>query len=543
VRSSFFDFHVAISGTFTARNCLEVVSHNTANAAIKGYSRQVAAQKANEPLALNTGKGMVGTGSQVTDITQVRDVFLDSKYWSQCAVMGEYTGKKSLLDMIETIFNEMGGSAGLSSGANDFFAKASDLSTAANDSTYRTNLIQSADSLAKMVNLDAEALRKQQKDANTEVSIVVDQINSLGEQIISLNKQIATNELDGSHANDLRDERARLVDGLSQLVNADAREMDLGTPVNPNDKRYIVMINGYDFVNHYNINTLAAVPRAGVRNPMDAAGLYDIIFDTNNVSFDIYHPRLEGQLKGLIDVRDGNGAAAGGAATTAYKGIPFYLEELNTYVRRLALAIDQGKYADGKEKFAGATYADGTDIGTAGHAYGYNLYGSQPGTLLFTNGGQAAGMLAPVGAVAPLPPEYYDQMTCFNITVNSALRTDPKLLNCASDPAQGESAYAVTVGFADINNDPSLFREGKLDDFITALNSGLGIDARQAGDFEASYGDMTTAIDNQRINVSGVDINEEMINMVQNQQLFQASARLVSTINNIYETLINRLGA
>ena len=199
MRSSFFEFHVAITGAFTARNNLEVISHNTANAAIKGYSRQVAAQKASEPLALYNGKGMIGTGSDVYDVTQIRDVFLDSKYWSQRAVMGEYSGKNALLAMIENVFNEIGGNVGITSAVTDFFAKASDLSTTANDGTYRTNLIQSANSLAKIINIAAEALRKQQQDANTEVAVIVERINSLGEQIISLNKQIITHEMDGSH--------------------------------------------------------------------------------------------------------------------------------------------------------------------------------------------------------------------------------------------------------------------------------------------------------------------------------------------------------
>ena len=528
MRSSFFEFNVAITGAFTARSNLEVISHNTANAAAQGYSRQVALQKANPPLAMNNGKGMVGTGSSVIDVIQERDVFLDSKYWSQCAVMGEYTGKRSLMTMIENVFNEIGGEVGISSSVNEFFAKASDLSTTANDSTYRTNLVQTADSLAKLINIDAEALRKQQKDANSEISVIVGQINNLGEQIVSLNKQIITNELDGSHANDLRDERARLVDELSQLVNVEAKEVDLGTVTNPNNKHYVVMINGYDFVNHYNMNTMKVIPRMSVdrRNPLDADGMYDITFATNNVEFDIYHPGLKGQLKGLIDARDGNGSsnAAGVLPTTDYKGIPYYLEKLNTLVKHFAIAIDQGLYADGS-----------TPIGTAGHANGYDLYGDNRGTLMFTyDGGQSEGVL---------PADFYDQMNCFNFRVNRTLLLDPKRLNCALDPLQGESAYAVTMGFAWINNDSSLFKEGKLIDFVTSLSSELGIDAKQAHDFEASYGDMITAIDNQRMNISGVDINEEMVNMVKNQQLFQASAKLVSAINNIYDTLINRLGA
>ncbi|MDR1559401.1 MAG: flagellar hook-associated protein FlgK, partial [Clostridiales bacterium] len=525
MRSSFFELHVALSGTTTARSNLEVISHNTANAAIKGYSRQVPVQKAAEPLALNTGKGMVGTGSDVYEVVQKRDFFLDSKYWSQGCILGEYSGKNSQLAMMEKVFNEMSGNPGLASAAADFFAKASDASTSANDVTYRTNLIQSADSLAQTVNMDAEALRKQQSDANMETAIIAEQINSLGERIVNLNKRIITYEMDGSRANDLRDERARLVDELSQLVNVEVKEVDRGTVLNPNDKRYIIMLNGYDFVNHYNINPLGVAPRDAPdrRNPMDIDGLYDIVFTSNNVIFNIYHPRLKGQLKGIIDARDGNGAA-GALPTTDYKGIPYYLEKLNTFVRNLSLAVDQG------------AYADGTSIpDTIGHANGYDLNGNRLGTLLFTyEGGASEGTL---------PTDFYDRMNAFNVKANKTLIQDPRRLNCASDPTRGESAYEVTKGFAVINSNSSLFREGKLNDFVTALHSELGIDARQARDFESGYGDLLTAIDNQRIDVSGVDINEEMVDMIKNQQLYQASAKLVSTINSVYDTMINRLGA
>ena len=536
MRSSFFEYHVAISGTFTARSNLEIISHNTANAAIKGYSRQVPMQKASEPLALNNGKGMVGTGSEVYAVTRERDIFLDTKYWAQSGVMGEYSGKKSQLAMIEGIFNEMGSNAGLSAAVNDFFAKASDLSTTANDSTYRTNLIQSANSLAGLINANANALRKQQTDANSEVSIVVEQINSLGEQIVGLNKRIIAQEMDGSQANDMRDERVRLVDELSRLVNIEVNEIDRGTALNPSNKHYTVTLNGFDFINHYNINPLMVTERDIKRNPMDIKGLYDITFMNNNVVFDIYHPKLKGQLKGLIDIRDGNGASAASLPVTDYKGIPYYLEKLNTFVRNLSLAIDLGMYAD-RTKIQGAV----------GHAYGYNLY-SNSGTLMFTFGdepeyGVLPSILSPAELAAFIDDFYYTKMDCFNFRVNKALIKDPKLVNCAPDWLQGESAYAVTKGFEMINSDPSLFKEGKLNDFITAIQSELGIDTKQAGNFEASYGDMMTVIDNQRIDVSGVDLNEEMINMVKNQQLYQASAKLVSTINSIYDTLINRLGA
>ncbi|MDR3239379.1 MAG: flagellar hook-associated protein FlgK [Clostridiales bacterium] len=539
MRSSFFEFHVAASGLFTAKSQLAVTSHNIANAAEPGYCRQLGLQRATTPLGFNDGRGMVGTGSEVYGVAQARDIFLDKKYWEQRGVRGEYLGKTTQLSMMENVFNEMGGSDGLASALDDFFAKASDLSTTTNDSTYRINLIQTANTLAEMINTEAMALRKQQIDANAEIAIVAEQINSLGVQIASLNKQIALLEADGSSANDLRDERARLVDELSELVNLEAKELDYTLISGRKAKRYVVMINGYDFVNQYEVNPLAVEerPAAGKKNPMDAEGLYDIHFTGSSAPFDLYHLRLKGQLKGLIDIRDGNGAASvpGSQATVSYKGIPYYMNRLNNLVRTLAKAIDEGMYPNDPND----PRLPIQDV--VGHVNGWNLMGDQPGTLFFTYEGGPEALS--FGVSGPDDTGLYEAMDCLNFQVNPALRANPALLNCSASETQGESAYDVTKSFSLVKADPSLFKEGKLLDFVTGLSSEMGIDAAQAAKFEARYEDVAVSIDNQRIAVSGVDLNEEMIFMIKNQQLYQAAARLVNTINGIYDFMINRMGA
>ncbi len=92
-RSSFFEFHVAVSGLMTARGGLETVGHNTANAATRGYSRQVSNIRATTPLQLYNGRGMIGTGSEIYSVTQIRDIYLDAKYWGAKSIHGEYSAK------------------------------------------------------------------------------------------------------------------------------------------------------------------------------------------------------------------------------------------------------------------------------------------------------------------------------------------------------------------------------------------------------------------------------------------------------------------
>jgi flagellar hook-associated protein 1 FlgK len=169
-----------------------------------------------------------------------------------------------------------------------------------------------------------------------------------------------------------------------------------------------------------------------------------------------------------------------------------------------------------------------------------NKDGGANGTLFFTYKDGPETSSSVLG-----DPDYidYDKMNCLNFKVNDLLSDRPALVNCAKDSVQGESAYAVTRGFSNINTNSSLFREGKLLDFISGISSEMGIDASQAKKFDANYSDVLTSIDNERIAVSGVDVNEEMVEMIKHQQLYQASAKLVNVINGIYGTLINNLGS
>ncbi len=619
MRSSFFEFNVAITGLFTSKGALNTVSHNMANAATKGYSKQYAEIRASWPIALYNGKGMVGTGSEIYGVGQLRSFYLDKKYWSETPIQGEYSVKNTQLDMVERTFNELSG-LGLAGAFDKFFTTLSDLSTTANDATYRVNTIQSASSLAKFINNTAESLKNQQADLNSEVKTMVEIINSLGQQIVTLNKQITNYELDGSRANDLRDERARLVDTLSSYVNVQVTEEEvnedfkLGKYPDPEDrgkseKRFSVSINGYEFVNHFGLNTLRVQERDIKVNPMDVGGLYDIYFNSTNTKFDIYHPYFQGQLRGLIDMRDGNNGNIGRAnsivydplidplkitaplnpqyktdfpttggrlvfidkkgtrtevdytsynpatgefrfeqgtrlpwnlndttdvdfrievgVTDNYKGIPHYMNKLNELVRTVAKAFNDGDQRGG---FMG--HLNGYDISEAGKQ------GVLTNLLFFSNGVNNSVIRDGNGNFTI----DYTAITADNFQINPLLVGRPELLAAAKDGTAGVSDNRITHEFAKIRQYTGLFKEGKLSDYVVGISLEIGIDAKQANNFKVNYKDVIETIDNQRKSVSGVDIDEEMIDMERFQQLFVASSKLINVINEIYDVLINQVG-
>jgi flagellar hook-associated protein FlgK len=292
---------------------LNVTSHNIANAEIPGFTRQVAQMSAARPL-VGTGRGMYGTGSQINSIIQIRDHFLDRKFWAQNSISGQFAAVNTHLTFVETVFNQLP-NAGVKRTFNSFFSTVQDLTTRAHEPTFRTNVVMNAHTLTEQVRQNAFSLQRQQMDLNREFADVITTINSLGSQLADINRQIHIFERDGSNANDLRDQRALLIDRLSELVNVQVEERDFSRPGVSYDRRMTIMINGYDFVDHTRFSNLELVardnlhdPRSGTRrNEMDVAGLYDVFFAATGSRFNIHSPVLSGKLRGIVDVRDGNG--------------------------------------------------------------------------------------------------------------------------------------------------------------------------------------------------------------------------------------------
>ncbi len=529
MNSAFFEFNVATSALFTAKNGLSVVSHNIANASTRGYTRQVAMQKASEPLPGVCGKGMVGTGSDVYGIEQIRDFYLDKKYWEQKATFGEYSEKNDQLELLETVFSELS-TTGISSSINDFLNSVSGLTFSAGDKTYRTSVINFASSFVDNINAYAQSLRTQQRDVNDEIQSLVKTINSIGDQIVGLNKQIFSYELNGDNANDLRDQRALLVDKLSQYVNTEVKEID--SEYGP---KYVVLINGQDFVNHFDNFKIECVARdANTQiDPDDAPGLYDLRWSAD-IPFNTRG--LSGELKGLLDIRDGNVNVQTDTDTPAdpdikksqpqnYKGIPYYVDKLNTLVQTIAKAFNEGKHLDD------------TDIeGMSGHINGYDEKGNK-GNLFFSYKDEDGNCIE--------DPEKldYSKITAFNFSMSDLLMKDSSRLATSSiAPPNQESNNEIILEFTTIRNNGSLFKEGNVFDYVNGISSELGIDKRQAQSFNDFYDELTTSTDNQRISVSGVSLNEEITSMLKYQQLYVASAKLMQSISQVYDTLINRLG-
>jgi flagellar hook-associated protein 1 FlgK len=107
-------------------------------------------------------------------------------------------------------------------------------------------------------------------------------------------------------------------------------------------------------------------------------------------------------------------------------------------------------------------------------------------------------------------------------------------------PGDNENALAL----ANLKYDKVLI-DGQnitLDDYYGALISKLGVDSQEAQRMAASQEVMVSQLDEQRKEISSVSLDEEMAKMVMYQHAYNAAARMVTTLDEMIDTIVNRMG-
>jgi flagellar hook-associated protein 1 len=198
---------------------------------------------------------------------------------------------------------------------------------------------------------------------------------------------------------------------------------------------------------------------------------------------------------------------------------------------------------------------DGTDTVSFGDAATALVSGSTvtwPQTLTPAAGGQLGALLdlsSPTGALAGYQSAL-DQVAATVAGTVNALHTSTPFFSGATaatiavavTPAQVQASSTATSGGNDVALAISALRGGSADQGYAALVAQVGSDVQTAQDDQTNSQTMVTSIDNQRQSVSGVSLDEEMTNLISFQRGYQASARTLTTMDSMLDTLINHTG-
>lgn len=487
MRTTFGSLNIANTGLFASRRALDVTSHNIANSNTEGYSRQILLQKASMPI-WGDPKGIMGTGVDTYNIIRIRNEYLDKKFWSQNKSVGEWSIKQENLEMIESIFNEPS-NTGIRQVLDEYFIALDELSKSTGDSTKRVAVVERANTLAVSLNRNGHEIINTIRDTNSAVKSKVEEINSLAGQLSVLNRQIFNMELGDNQANDLRDQRTVLLDKLSKII-----DIEVSTSKDIHNNEFLsIKLGGITFVEHTNYQELDYVD-------IDVAGITDL--GAGKMSQVVWKGMESqkvaikgGELKGLLDTRDGDGQGLN------YRGLRYYLGKLNEFAQDFSKAINEQ------------------------HKKGVDFYG-EPGGDFFK-----------------VPAGGSNNINCLNFTVSDYLMIDPNHF-AASSHTEGESNNENVMKIISLKNSTSMFEstKGTCDDFIKAMLSTLAVDSQQSIRMLTNTEILLAQTDSTRMSESGVLLDEEMGNMVKFNQTYNASAMMISTLDKILDTTINRLG-
>jgi flagellar hook-associated protein 1 len=128
-----------------------------------------------------------------------------------------------------------------------------------------------------------------------------------------------------------------------------------------------------------------------------------------------------------------------------------------------------------------------------------------------------------------------------SMIINPRLVDFPAKLAAATSLSVGDGSNAGKMGNLQFKKINIGGNETTIGDFYQMVVGGLGVGIQEANRWKESTSMVAQQVDNRRLSVSGVSIDEEMTNMVRFQQAYNAAAKYVTTVDEMLDTLINRM--
>lgn len=463
------------------QTAISVTAHNVANAETPGYSRQRAALVAGVPVSLPVGQ--LGSGVQVQRLERVRDGLLDAVYRREVGKEAGQAQRRDLLSRIEGIFAEPT-ETGLGAALDAFWSAWDELASAPTSNSARGIVRLRGEELARTLNDHARRLNEVADGARAQLVASLQDLNELTRRIAELNKQIVGSEVSGRVASDLRDERDRVLDAIAALADVQVVERPNGAVA--------VFLSGATLVDGGSVQQLTTLGSDPVRFA----------------------------LAGSSEPLAGVGGRLGAVLRVLEEDVPQVRQHLDLIARSLVESVN-------------ALHMTGWS--PAGDPAGADPNWSGSQVAFFDPNGLTAATIVLAGRGPDDPP-----------SVPLGVRNDAAYVAAGTIRyATGDNSLArslaelrdrTDVVVADPSN-PAASRS--LRDSFRDLVTGVAMETRAATDGAKSQGLIVQEAELRRQSVAGVSTDEELTQLMRQQQAYVAATRLVSTVDEMAQAILN----
>jgi flagellar hook-associated protein 1 FlgK len=538
--------NIGTTALLASQSALNTTSNNIANASTPGYTRQQV-ELSSVASGLNSATGSSGNGVTVSDITRLYDSFTtlqlrteksNSSYWNT------YSGVSS---SIESIFNETS-SSGIAPAISNFFNDWQAVAQNPQGSVERTQLISDANYLGSRIGSAYNSLNDQRTQLYKSSQDLVTQVNSITKQIADLNDKI----VQSPGALDLQDQRDSLVESLNQIAAVNTVQDSSGI--------YNIFLGGTALVSSSGSNNMSVA--------LDTKNNMQLSINMDGTATNINSQISGGQLKANLDMRD--------------TVIPGYMNSLNAFAIDLSDKVNsmnsQGVGLDGStgnnffNSLAATNHTVNNGTGTLSSvnitspsSSNYDQYqvaytagspeastdyvvtdlttgATVPNTLTIAAGGQSRtiefnGMKMTIDGPMTSNETFTAQADPQAATKLAVSFTDVSKIAAAQTAADlpGDNTNAQAIaGLVNqnfvANTDPV--------SFYSNIVSTAGADSQSATTYVSFETSMVNQLESQRQSTSGVNLDEEAVNMVQYQKSYEAAAKMISVASDLLETLM-----
>ena len=557
--STFHGLEVARRGITTQQAALYTTGHNISNANTPGFSRQrvnFEATEAYPPVSRDNAKipGQMGTGVRAGDIQRIRDSFVDTQLRGENSKLGYWEAKSAMLSQMEDVMNEPS-DTGLAKSMDEFWNSLQDLSTQPQNSGARRVVRQRGIALANTFNYLNNSLKAVQKDYRNELGITESRVNSLLRQINQVNKQIGEIEPNGYLPNDLYDKRDSLVDELSSFVNIKVEIKSSGglSSVKAEGLYNIYLATPQGDVlkdsNGKEIKLIDAVDDSS-GTPQFNNTAYGIHIKYENRSVDdspvqqITFLQLDEQKAGFV-VKDGGGnpirieenSVDADNETTSLKYQLDSFSALNTNGKLKGFiegyghtegSVKKGLFNDMIADLDTMAFTFATEFNRV-HQAGWSLNeisknNNDDNFDFFDLGGltDAIGAASKIKIAQPIIDSVDNIAAAEEASVGNGSNS-LKLANVKDT--------MLTYGNSDTNAAT----------FFQSMIGALGDQASEAKRMTDIASTLKSSVDQRRMSITNVSLDEEMTNMIKFQHAYNASAKIITTVDEMLDKIINNM--
>jgi len=549
---------------------IQVVGQNLANADSPHYVREQVVINTNG--TLRSGPHALGSGSHVGGVVQMLDTFLEQRLNSAQSDGVNWATQSRFYMQLETLLGELS-DVDISTTLSDFFNSIGDVLNHPEGVAYRQMTVSEGQRLANELNTVSTRLLEMRLSINRNVETVADQINRLTEEIASLNRSICEIEAARSPATQavgLRDQRLRAVSELSQLINIKVTECDNTGMINVSSGSDLLVMGNIarpvyvDYVQDpYDQMSLAVIRITGTNNILGAtsgelAGLYvarDEIIGGYMRELDQFafllideFNRMFAGGQGMTGFSELTSLAAVSSTTAPLNqaGLPFHVQNgsLKILVENTETGIAETHEIlipllnSGNpeslmtlERFA-AELNSIPGINATINSFNQLEIEAESSLTRFAFADDTSGLLAALGMNT-----FFTGTDARTIGINDVLVRDPGKFAASRNGIGYDTGNAVSLAAMPETKSRNLGGM-TITEYYRNMNNRVSNESARTQAIAKGNIAYFTSLAAQRAAISGVNLDEESINMMIFQRSYQATARYITTLNSMLDSLL-----